>query len=291
MSKEISLAERKGRINRVIDYIFTHVDQDITIRSLTGVAHYSPFHLQKVFKQMVGESPKQYALKLRLETAFHLLVIHPLKPIQDISSDCGFSSPAVFSRAFKSYFGYSPEQIRCLSHKEQMKLLHPHHGTVQSGLTPTERKPPIQVIRRQPVRGVYILIPFDDSGAIHRAFQTLSRFFRARHGETPEMSLYGILAPHQRNSYKAFLPLSDDDCSLFPVTTIAGGTFATFSIRGDLRQTNQAAHYFYQSWLPASGYKIAGITGFETFTEDPAATPYFELKRQIYIPIEPGAVL
>src|SRR5579872_1851392 len=103
MSGTAADPERKRRIGHALDYIFNHLDSPIPLQTLAGVAHYSPFHLQKVFKQLIGDSPKQYIIKLRLETAFHVLIIHPHKPIQEISIDSGFSSPAVFSRAMKSY--------------------------------------------------------------------------------------------------------------------------------------------------------------------------------------------
>ena len=105
-------ADRELRVARVIDYIFTHSDQDLSRRCLSAVAHYSSEHLPKLFKQMVGQSPKQYSLRLRLETAFHYLVIRPQRSVQEIGFDCGFSALSLFSRAMKNYFGHSPEQIR-----------------------------------------------------------------------------------------------------------------------------------------------------------------------------------
>ena len=309
--------ERKRRIDRVLDYIFSHLDGQISLQTLAGIAHYSPFHLQRIFKQMVGDSPKQYIIKLRLETAFHLLVIHPQKSIQEIAVDSGFSHPTVFSRATKSYFGYSPEQIRMLPHREQMRLLHtvapqstppaalaPTTGRASTAETqsiapsiappsidnPTRRKPTIHTLKKAAITGIYLLVPFDNPIEIQRAFATLSRLANIHAWPTPEPGMYGILGPHQRNTYKAFLPIDPAAFAAdkFPLTRIKGGTFATFNVRGHLRQTNKAAHHFYRQWLPDSGYKIAGVTGFETFSGNPAFTPYHQLEREIHIPIEPA---
>src|SRR5262245_57609459 len=109
MSPKATQAEHQHRIIRVLDYIFTHIGQDIGMQTLARVAHYSPFHLQKLCKQQIGETPKQYGLHLKLETAFHWLIIQPRKSIREIALDSGFSSPAVFSRDMKNYFGHSPE--------------------------------------------------------------------------------------------------------------------------------------------------------------------------------------
>jgi len=288
--------DQKRRIDHVVNYISEHLDDQVSLETLAGVAHYSPFHLQKVFKQIVGDSPKQFMIKLRLETAFHLLVIHPQKSVQQISVESGFSSPAVFSRAMKGYFGHSPEQIRHLPHRAKMKLLHsitpksfPDQPPI-SGDARQDRKATIRVIKRGSVKGIYFLTAFDRPGDIQRAFKELNKIAGVHGWSSPGSGMYGLLGPHQRNSYKAFLPVNQEaeGTDKFTFTEIKGGTFATFTVRGDLKQVNKAAHYFYSEWLPDSGYKIAGITGFETFTENPAFTPYYQLDREIHIPIGPA---
>lgn len=304
MSGNPADTEHKRRIDRVVDYIFGNLDGPISLQTLAGVANYSPFHLQKVFKQIIGDSPKQYILKLRLETAFHLLIIHPQKSIREIAIDSGFSSPAVFSRAVKRYFGHSPEQIRQLSHREKMNLLHTvtpksapaRKATVTPGPAPAAGNTLstgatiIHTSKKTSVTGIYLVAPFDHPGEIQRAFSQLSGIGRSHDWTTPASGMCGILGPHQRNTYKAFLPVSAPAPGIdkFPLVEIKGGLFATFKVRGDLRQTNKVAHYFYHRWLPDSGFKIAGVTGFETFSENPALTPYYQLEREIHIPIEPA---
>ncbi len=300
--------DQKRRIDHVVKYISDHLDDQVSLETLAGVAHYSPFHLQKVFRQIVGDSPKQYMIKLRLETAFHWLVIHPQKSLQQISAESGFSSPAVFSRAIKGFFGHSPEQIRNLPLSAKMKLLHsatakPTSGQLAAagqlsatsqlspaGGSPPIGKAPIQIVKRRTIKGIYFIAPFDRPLDIQRGFKELTKIASVRGWSSPESGMCGILCPHQRNSYKAFFPVSQEaeGTDKFTFTEIKGGTFATFTVRGDLRQVNKAAHYFYREWLPDSGYKIAGITGFETFTESPAFTPYHQLEREIHIPIEPA---
>lgn len=287
-------AERRQRINRVLDYIFTHLDQELTTEVLGGIACYSPFHLQKTFKEVMGQSPKQYALALRLETAFHLLVIHPHKPIGDIALETGFSSPAIFSRAIRNSFGYSPGQLRLLSHQQKMRLLHTSAPSPLSqassrsiGLPGFTAPLSVEVVRMAAVSGIYVLVSFHQTEAIQQAFRTLASFATAN--GYPVKDLRGIMAPHQRNTYRAFLPIDSGAAGTasFSTCTIPAGLYARFSVKGGLDQLNKAAHYFLDRWLPESGYKIAGITGFETFSGDPVNTPDDLLQREIHIPIEP----
>jgi AraC family transcriptional regulator len=184
MPDSLAGTERKKRIDYVIDYILANPATQISLQTLAGLAHYSPFHLQKIFKEIIGESPKQYMLKLRLESAFHLLIIHPHKSIQEIAADSGFSSHAVFSRAIRSYFGYSPGQLRELSHLQRMKILYavnqklPRHTIPPSPASPGPVT--IQTIKKGPVKGIYRIAPFDDPEKIQQAFQELNRIARTR---------------------------------------------------------------------------------------------------------------
>lgn len=297
MSPKTTQAEHKRRIGRVLDYIFSHVGEEIGLRTLAGVAHYSPFHLQKLFKQQVGETPKQYGLHLKLETAFHWLIIHPRRSIREIALESGFSSPAVFSRDMKNYFGGSPEQLRGMSHRQQMKILHGERSG--AGLRkasdmhaidgPDNSAYAIQIIRTSPIKGIYEQVPFNDPDAIRAAFHQLGRYARSIGMRDTAISFLGVLTPHQRNTYRALMPLLRDTDSRgdYPVYEITGGVFASFEVCGDLRETNKAAHYFYRRWLPDSGYKIAGIAGFETFAQDPGHQTYTQIRRRIHIPIEP----
>lgn len=110
------------RIDAAIGYMLHNLGSNLSLTTLSRVANYSPFHFHKLFKEAIGVSPKQYMINLRLETALHQMIIHPNKSIKEISIECGYSSPAIFTRAISNYFGLSPLIIRELSSKERMTL-------------------------------------------------------------------------------------------------------------------------------------------------------------------------
>lgn len=56
-------------INKILHYIQQHFNEPLNLNSLAAQANYSPFHFHRLFKQQVGEAPKQYILRLRLERA------------------------------------------------------------------------------------------------------------------------------------------------------------------------------------------------------------------------------
>lgn len=101
-----------ARINRVIDYVGSHLYERLTLEVLAEVAAFSPFHFHRIFKAMVGESINDFINRLRLERAATRLKNNPDSTITEISLDCGFASSSHFARAFKRHFGSSATQYR-----------------------------------------------------------------------------------------------------------------------------------------------------------------------------------
>jgi len=61
-----SLSPAEACIKATLDYIETHIDQKITLTSLSQVTGLSPNHFQQVFKRFVGISPKAFCDARRL---------------------------------------------------------------------------------------------------------------------------------------------------------------------------------------------------------------------------------
>lgn len=68
--------------------------------------------LYLLFKQIIGLTPNEFILKVKLDEAMSLLRNNPEYNISEISFQLGFSSPRYFSKCFKSFFGVSPQKIR-----------------------------------------------------------------------------------------------------------------------------------------------------------------------------------
>ncbi|BDC51721.1 hypothetical protein F183_A40360 [Bryobacterales bacterium F-183] len=84
---------------------------DQTLATLAAELGQSPFHAHRTLSAALGETPKQFTLRLRLDRAAGLLVTTK-SPILDIALDCGFESPEVFLRAFKRRYGMTPSAYR-----------------------------------------------------------------------------------------------------------------------------------------------------------------------------------
>ncbi len=100
------------RINKVIDYVDTHIDGDLSLEILAGVASFSPFHFHRIFYAFVGETLNDFIKRLRMEKAASLLINNPDMPVAYIAFTCGFNSSSVFCRNFKSHFEISAKVFR-----------------------------------------------------------------------------------------------------------------------------------------------------------------------------------
>ena len=104
--------EYTSRINRVIDYIETNLDKELTLETLAQVANFSRFHFHRIFGAMMGETLNHFIQRLRIEKAATMLLNNPKKSITEIAFDCGFSGSAALSRVFKETYNMSPSTWR-----------------------------------------------------------------------------------------------------------------------------------------------------------------------------------
>jgi transcriptional regulator GlxA family with amidase domain len=70
-------------------------------------AGWSAIHLHRALHDLLGETPKQYSLLLRLERGACEL-LGSCRQVRLIAGDTGFRSHEVFTRAFRRHFGTTP---------------------------------------------------------------------------------------------------------------------------------------------------------------------------------------
>src|SRR6185369_15526264 len=93
--------EYTRRIDWVIDHVRENLDRQLKLEELAKVACFSEFHFHRIFGAVTGETLKDFTNRVRLEKAARLLRFSG-RSLTDIAMDCGFSSSATFSRAFRA---------------------------------------------------------------------------------------------------------------------------------------------------------------------------------------------
>jgi AraC-like DNA-binding protein/effector-binding domain-containing protein len=84
---------------------------EVTLAGLARRAGRSRFHFHRDFRTSLGETPRQFIERLRLEHAAARLV-HSRAAVLEIALQSGFTSHEVFTRAFGRRFGCSPARYR-----------------------------------------------------------------------------------------------------------------------------------------------------------------------------------
>jgi AraC family transcriptional regulator len=291
--------EYSKSISAVIHFIQNNLNENLSLEKLSRIANYSPFHFQRIFKQVTGESPRQYIARTRLETAAHSLIIQSDKPVKEIAIEAGFTSAATFARAFKSYFGVSAERLRAMpveermaqykkgGHGQQLLDTDKHFKNVEYNVNEMEKILHIEVKKIAAMAGVYrssALEVADIENAYRKIFQSADANDLLEQGSR----FIGVIYPHQL-SYKALISVKrrPPSTGTFLIHEIPNAKYATYKIVGDLQETFQTLKIFTEIWLPESGYRLADIWGFEILSENPATKSYSLIEREMHIPIIP----
>lgn len=111
-SKELSKQEYIARINKVMDYVSQNLDKPLDLGILASIASFSPYHFHRIFTVVIGETPNNFVLRIRLEKVAQLLHDNPKSSVADIAYRCGFTNISSFSRAFKSHFNMTTTEFR-----------------------------------------------------------------------------------------------------------------------------------------------------------------------------------
>jgi AraC family transcriptional regulator len=113
-----SQAEYNKRMHAVIEYVDRHLDEDLDLATLAGVASFSPFHFHRLFRALMGEVLGDYVRRRRLESAAVRLRSQDRVSVLNIALGVGFGSAEAFTRAFRARFDCSPTEWRKSKHDQ-----------------------------------------------------------------------------------------------------------------------------------------------------------------------------
>ena len=98
-------------VQRMQNYIEAHWDEDITMELLSAAAGYSRWHALRVFKELTGKTPLEFARAVRL-TKSAAKLRDTTEKVSDVALDVGYDSHDGFTRAFSRQFAITPQKYR-----------------------------------------------------------------------------------------------------------------------------------------------------------------------------------
>ncbi len=298
--------EYMARINRVMDYIESNIEQSLSLEALARVAGFSPFHFHRLFNAIVGEPLFRFIQRVRLEKAATQLASNPKKPITSIAYDCGFSGPAPFARAFREEFGMCASVYRRLKHDAESKIGKQNSKTGKTkskggkdrassrsytGLQKSERsrrtsmktkKPLAVTVKEMPAFNVaYIrhMGPYKgDSALFENLFGRLCAWAGARgHMSAPGVKMLSMY--HDNPDITKPEKLRVSVCITVPVGTRGEGEVNTMSVPGGKyavgrfmigkpEEYEAAWNALCGEWLPESGFQPDDRPPYELYEVD-----------------------
>ena len=99
------------RISDVLRYIELNATDSLDLNILAGVATMSKYHFLRIFRHIVGMTPYQYLLGVRLRQAAMRLATSSA-PVSTIAFETGFGDLSTFNGRFRNVFGTSPTIYR-----------------------------------------------------------------------------------------------------------------------------------------------------------------------------------
>ncbi len=109
----------------MMEYLRANLTRPITRQDLSRRFHYTPEHINYLFKKELGLSPSRFLNRERVIQAFKYLYEDGLS-VQQAAAKTGFSSQYYFTRVFRDIFGYPPVRIRKYLRRELDSIYDKH---------------------------------------------------------------------------------------------------------------------------------------------------------------------
>ena len=97
------------KLQEVVRHIDANPHQNFGVTELAQMCGYSDSHFRRLFRDVMGLTPKQYIKKTKMEYALYLLRDEKL-PVKEVAATLGYNDTFEFSKQFKTVYGMSPSK-------------------------------------------------------------------------------------------------------------------------------------------------------------------------------------
>lgn len=118
-SRRTSKSEEAIKIRKYL-YDNFPTKEKCTTKSISVALNISPWRIKELATTYFGMTIHNYVVKIRLETAKHLLRT-TTKPVSTIGFEVGYSESTNFSRSFKFRYNIGPKAFKSLHHESSLK--------------------------------------------------------------------------------------------------------------------------------------------------------------------------
>lgn len=252
----------KERVDRVIDFIGKHLDEELELDELCRIACFSKYHFHRLFTAYTGLPLMGYIKWLQLKRAAHQLIVHKEETIINIALDAGFESHESFARAFKQVCGQSPSEFRRERNWESFENPpQPMHIKGEKIMTIT--------IKELPAKRVAVMEHHGDPMRLSDTLDKLITWAKAQpinlKPKAGEAFGFGYHDPREvkPEEFRFDLALSvPQDFKLndqVTERTLPAGRYAVTMHKGSRDNIGDTIYSIYRDWLPQSGEELGDL--------------------------------
>jgi AraC family transcriptional regulator len=261
-------------LQEMLRYIDTHIKEELNVEKLAAMAGFSSYHFCRIFQWDVGYSLMEYVRNRRL--AFAAAELNSGRKIIDIAVDYGFETHSGFTKAFRRYFGSSPEKYRMNAsfNVPTLPILEKTKQYINGGIIMEPK-----MVKKTDVKVAgFVCKTTTNNGENKKAIPEFwqnyisSGKMKKLHGEPfiKNHSEYGvcIMANPETGDMEYVIGIEVKDGADIPsgyhICTIPEALFAVFSTPPSDKAAFTSAiqgtwNYIYSEWFPKSGYEFDGM--------------------------------
>ncbi len=285
-----------ARMQRVLDHIDRHLDDDLDLGALSSVAAFSKFHFHRQFSATFGLSVHRYVQLARLKRASHRLAAKDDQSVTDIAMDAGYGAPDAFARAFRQRLGQSPSSFRKSPDWAPWLAAFRPLENARSKLMQITYEEDDVTIRDVPPTPVAILEHRGDRATLGASIERFIAWRKAA-GLSPETSpTFNIFRSPRTPAIPADYSMDlcvgtdrpiDADDEVMKAGVIPGGRCAVIRVVHDTHNLEPAALYLYRDWLPASGEEARDFPIYcQRHFSFPPNVPVHEVIVELFLPLK-----
>ena len=272
-------------VRTAVDFMETHLLEDISAEDAARTVYLSPFHFQRGFRALSGYSVGEYIRGRRLYLAA-LELIRGDTQVTDVAYKYGYETPESFSKAFRRFHGMTPAEVKRRGHIPRPFLPLKITLTVQGGTNMDVRYETIQtfkvagISRRFKNEGAYRAIPaWYDELREQGVLDTLGEFAVCVDDNGTEDFAYWVAKPYIGGT----LPEGQE------VMELPTATWAIFTATGPLPGARQTVNTpIFSEWLPGNPeWEMDGSFSIEHYL--PGDTAAVNYKSEIWVPVKKKA--
>ena len=259
--------DKKELVNKSIDYIMKHLDEELSLDTVSAEFYISKYHFSRMFKEVTGESVYAFIKRCKVDQSAVDLKLNPTKAVTDIGLDYGYSA-SNYSSVFRKHHDTSPVVFR-------------QSIPTQSMAVPFTPERVIHFKTAEEYAARIEIQKLDDLFVLYERFignyaDLEKNWYRFLDNYKPFWKENTILAerffhdPSITDLSQCICDICmtvEHDCGLNNVMRLSGGQWIVYHFDGEIKDIFETLQGIFSVWLPQSGYRMTRRYGMNIYRQ------------------------